>query len=558
MTRVEHALAAFGLIAVSAGIAFGLLQPGVLDYLDAPVHLCWMQGFHDALSDGVLLPRWSASDHHGLGAPVFVHYAPLAYYLGAFAMALGGGPDVALRVVFAFSAIGSAAAVFAWLRTVVDTRLALGLALCAALMPALLYVGWRVNSPGAALASVGVACTLFALESLWRERRHALVLLAIAFAVVVLTHLLNGLMLGAVLGVILLAALARAATRAFARRLFAALLIGSLLSSAYWLPAVWESGAIQAQAFTQSKRAGIDELLLFGSSAVLDRWPERAFIELASLLLAGWLLLSAWRVWRAEDSADRRIATACIALAMLVFVLMTPLARPLYVTVDALAALQFGWRWLPLFALLVLRAAAFTDPSSSRRAALGTGFVTACIALALAWQGTALLDVVRHPLLPAQARLDSAQAASEATMCRFTPPEYRPRSLTSELEWSELRDSAWRMRVQSGSARLLSEVAGTHERALTIEADLPSRVELRLFALPGWVAHVDGRQVPIAGDSALVTVDVPTGLHVLEVAQVGTRVRDVAWLLSLIGVLLIAIACRAERARLKRAMLRHP
>ena len=40
-------------------------------------------GFRDALSEGVIYPRWIDSASHGLGSLTFIYYPPLPYYAAA-------------------------------------------------------------------------------------------------------------------------------------------------------------------------------------------------------------------------------------------------------------------------------------------------------------------------------------------------------------------------------------------------------------------------------------------------------------------------------------------
>ena len=78
-------LVAWLAVCVAAGIFSAPLfgNPGLPAGSDLDFTAQSAQGFLDALREGVLYPRWIDAANRGFGAPSFVFYAPLAYYLTA-------------------------------------------------------------------------------------------------------------------------------------------------------------------------------------------------------------------------------------------------------------------------------------------------------------------------------------------------------------------------------------------------------------------------------------------------------------------------------------------
>src|SRR5689334_18879605 len=79
----------------------------------------WMLEFSDALSRGQWPPRWLYGGFHGLGAPSFYYYPPLAFYVTSLTRAvLGHEAHHAQVLAWASYAMTAASGLtmFAWLR----------------------------------------------------------------------------------------------------------------------------------------------------------------------------------------------------------------------------------------------------------------------------------------------------------------------------------------------------------------------------------------------------------------------------------------------------------
>ena len=89
------------------------------------------------------------------------------------------------------------------------------------------------------------------------------------------------------------------------------------------------------------------------------------------------------------------------------------------------------------------------------------------------------------------------------------------------------------------SGEVISGQKGTNWQTWELNVyDEDNKLELPLFYFPGWEVKVDGEPVKIdsANELGLITVDVPSGQHLVEARLKDTNLRLIANLVSLIGL----------------------
>ena len=120
----------------------------------------------------------------------------------------------------------------------------------------------------------------------------------------------------------------------------------------------------------------------------------------------------------------------------------------------------------------------------------------------------------------------------------YLPPTVQPRPYTSS--WL---NSGRRWTVTPLSGELLSaslENQASTEQRWTVETAVPSSLIFPTLHWPGWQAAVDGESVPIrpSAGSGLIEIDVPAGVHEIELRLGRTAVRLGAEIVSLLAILL--------------------
>lgn len=498
-----------GLIAAMVMVVCTFIADGPLDYLDADVHLCWSRAFHVALGEGHW-PRWSANDFAGLGAPVFVFYAPLAHALAAAFIAMGAAPGLALNAVYATATIMLAVVIYHWMRSRFGVRVAIAIAVTWTMLPQLTLPGWRFNMPATALALAACASVLWQLERLLCGRRDASVWLALSFALVFYTHTLSALLLGAVLTAISAALLFRTNGPCAARYLLLALTAGTVLAAPHWLPAWIAADSVQLGNFVQPTAKRIEYNFLFAGQGPAP-WPERDLIQLTNLWLLAALLLSIGLLARRREGLAESTWPWFALAALLAFAAMTPLAAPLYRLIEPSRFVQFGWRWQGIFALFALPVIAAALAALRSRKLFGVALLAL---MPLFVTGAGIVpgwSVFGLPRLP---RLTSLEAQRRSIECAATPPEYLPHGLL-QSELALLLQDRTPLRVVSGRAVLIDVVANSHRREYFVDAEMLSHLQLRVFASPGWSLTLDGVPIEPISQQPLVEVEVNAGQHVL-------------------------------------------
>ncbi|MBO9664193.1 6-pyruvoyl-tetrahydropterin synthase-related protein [Dokdonella sp.] len=535
-------------IAVIVAVLPLWLVPGVAAYFDWPLHLFWIQEFSRAVGQGTAYPRWIAAANGGYGAPTFVFYGPLAYWLAAAATACGASALTALKLVYTTAVAVGAFAAWRWYRVFGGTAAAMPAA-AAILSPPLLMLIYRYNLPAAALAT---ALSPLVLLGAWSARRGAgVAAIGVPFACVLLAHLPSALMLGVALALLALPDLASAEGRRRIVTIAAGLGLGFALAAFYWLPALWELRYVHAEALLGGALDWRRNLLFDPSIDSLHRargdglYLEATALTLAAALAAAWVFVERSASATSSDrAAIRRLGVAAFVL----LALATPLGTAFYRYVPGAAQLQFGWRWLPLFALVAGAAIALAvrhaGPASRLAAVALASLPPAAFALSLP------LVCGGGIVLPPVARTTPAQIAWALEAPRLDPPEHVPRAAPLGLmrnsgpAWTTLRGEATVTLLEDRDERRVWDVRAADE----------ATVRVKTLCFPGWAIEVDGAEVATSCDRiGALLFQLPAGDHRGVQAFRSTVDRLVATWISLCALLalvvLVVMEARCPRLR---------
>lgn len=296
----------FGAIAVCLALNFILF---VRTHGSFWIDLVWSDQFSRQFWHGDLYPRW-LDRSYGTGSPVFYYYAPLSFYVVALFAWAGAYPSLIAGFILLHAASG--AAMWQWLKDQGE-RMALAGTLTYMVLPYhLIDFGRR-----GALAEFA-AFVFVPLVALGMEKRRT-VLLAVAYAALILSHLPVALLSSAFLIPILI------------RRSWehvAGLALGAGLAAFYWLPAVQLMPMIRPALWARHFTPGYWHL--YGAFY----WPERRETLLIAAAIVGALWAAAWlrdkwRFWPLYAGA-----VAIVAANVIPFLWSIPL----------LVKVQFPWR----------------------------------------------------------------------------------------------------------------------------------------------------------------------------------------------------------------------
>ena len=240
-TRAHVAL----LIVVAMVLTYPFWTRGLPDGHDRPHHLSYQHFFNEQISSGDLYPRWMPGLNRGLGGGIFFVQYPLPYYVawgigkiipnhwGIYTETRTQGMGIVLATILA--ALFS----YAWCATFSDSFSALAAAVVYVTLPYFLSIELYVRVSVAEFWALSLLpMTFFFIERMFTAPRQSLAGLAVAFALVVLSHLFTAVLLAPVL---LVYAVWRAepARRVWAAiQTIAALALASGVAGVYTLPAL--------------------------------------------------------------------------------------------------------------------------------------------------------------------------------------------------------------------------------------------------------------------------------------------------------------------------------
>jgi len=502
---------------------------------DAAFALQSARGFAAALDEGVLYPRWIADANHGYGAPTFVYYPPLAYYLaGGATLGLGGAVD-GLRVTAFLLALASGLA-FLWsFRHRLGTApAALGAALYVAMPYHLIDAYWRF-----ALAELASFVWLpplvhFAARTAERPGRGPWVGLTVCAAALMLTHLITAYLAALVVVPYALARVASAGRWRHVGALATAAAAALLVSAIYWAPVLAERDAVRLEWTRTLPHFQIDRNFVYRDETAhgYGKAPIKPWVNVSATAQALLALVAAG--WAVSAAPRRRGDVLALAgLAAWTLLLQTPLSAPLWRALPELDLAQFPWRFGGLQALLaaLLAAHALAGAPPRRRGVLAAGLLAASVPALAASLGIQAA---------AQERLDEGVAARESVRGRPVY-EYMPAGIADWRGVAASRPRAADRARLEGPGEVEVVHWGTHERRIRVRTSRASRLRVRTFVHPGWRARVGGAPVPIAASNPrrAIEVPVPPGRHEVELVFGQTAARRGAAVASALGVALL-------------------
>lgn len=448
-----------GLLALAAAI---LCAPGFLwgpgESHSWIYNVLWTRQIAEGFARGELYPRWFPESFSGLGSPTFYFYAPFAHWIAGGLEFLGLSTRRAVQLLSYALLLGSGLAMYAWLRF----RGTLPLLGAILYMAAPYHLADLYVRGALAEAAAFVWLPLIAMGIELLPRRKGVVLLAAAFAGLILSHLPTAL-LACVFLILPLAVWRAVKTPAIIAPGIAAAVLGAGLSAVYWLPALTLQGRISTD-------------LLWSPYYQPATWFAWRLSPLNLALFAGaalgWTLLAApsrtfWS-WIT-------LISALAALGLIPFVWDLPL----------LAKAQFPWRLLVVVEFAAITAIAAHPPKGL---ALSAGRIVLVVPVAM---------MIAQAAVALRAQPDVATVLA----IRNEAPEYLPHGLPAA--------------GVSGTQRTADVSAYDRlPRGVSVDVQAAGPVTLGRAAFPIWRITRDGEEIPYRGP--LITFEARPGVYRVE------------------------------------------
>ncbi|PKQ76857.1 hypothetical protein [Aeromonas sobria] len=509
-------------------------------------HLLSGHFFAVQLWQGEIYPRWLMEMNGAFGSPAFFFYPPLPYYVSA----LFAGPDplahhAMIPLLWSSTLALGLSGLFAylWLRPFATPGRALAASLLYMALPYHLAIDIYARFALAeSWAFVWAPLALLAQDRLCRRAPFALLLLALAVALLTLSHLPSTLL---ILGLLTMRSLLLAWRSKITLHLWPTLLgqlWGLAMASLLLLPALLDQGGISMD----QMRIGMFEF----HRNFLDRLPETssdwrfrghlAWLTLLTLVL----LLVAWAAAREPRHPELLIWGT---LGTLSFLMMLPLSEPLWHLLPPLQLVQFPWRLNLLLVIATVAVVALGVPAYRPWQWLWW----TVLALTLLSQA---VYVHESPLTqaPQKSALDGEFDSKRSAR------EYRPKQVPKGmfaptlLAWKDEFQPAVTTEQQGISWQILNWQP--RQIVLTVDAPAPAKLILHQFDYPGWQAKLDDT-LPLTISStrnALIQVWVPAGRHQVTFTLTARWPERLGYGLSLIAWLLWCLLLASQIRTLRR------
>jgi hypothetical protein len=374
------------------------------------------------------------------------------------------------------------------------------------------------------LFSRGVVPELFAfiwfplillfIREIFSERKFSsIAFVSLAYAGLILTHLVSAFMFTFVMvgyGLYL----SFIEKKKGILRMLCAMALGIGLSSIYLIPVIFE------RRFTHIELIKIynyrdNFLFLYKNLLSREFYPTVhgiAIVEMAFLIFS--FLLIKRKLIKVDN----------IFFVLLLFVslfLTTPVSSLIWGYMPEFSNLQFPWRWLIFsgFSVSIIAGNLIGNFKGKVQKSAGILFIPLLIiSLAMILQISFFkkgeLDQWRlHPGL-------------------FAPFEYRPVWLNDP---KAMLPAAEKIKIVKGEGAVDIIDWKSNQRVLSTKGNTPLTLKFSTFYYPGWEAEIDGLKshILIEKDSGAMLVNIPAGLHVIELKFIDTPLRFYAKLISL-------------------------
>ena len=560
---------------------------------DGQHSVSYLVEFDQAIRDGLIWPIWGPDYAVGFGYPVWLVYAPLAYFVAEFFHLLGFGLTVAVKLTWAFGFLLGAAGMYRLARRWWGPAAGLIAALAYTYAPYHLVQIYVRGALAEFLALAWFPWVFLAFVELWddpRPRRAAWA--ALALGALLLTHsqapvMYVPLLVGFVLFKALTSRPLAGSHKVWARLrplLWSgvALALGGLLGSIFMGPLLLERRFI-------AELSWLHDTYYYGRHFVFPSQFFSAFwgfgysvegsadgmsFQLGLMQVLG-AAVGALAVFSRSSRGGRNLphrldALFLVLLSAVTIFAMTPAAKTIWDALPLVNLMQFPWRLLALttvtLALLVGAGASWlgdgakdanpgpeekTESESIRSISPYVYAVALVIMLAsFSYTQPELVPIRPQDESPLNLVEFEAKHPDMRGMTKWS--ERLPVEADSPLPAQYLAgEPLARAAIVAGQGSVLEQESLSASAFARIRAEGPVRLRFYTHYFPGWRATVDGQPVEIQPDppNGLIGIDLPEGEHQVHLRFGATPVRSASAALSVVGLAIVVALWLANRGR---------
>lgn len=563
--RFEYGLLIAALVPLLAILP--TLYGGAVQGADTAVHIHRIHAMTEMLQSGNLWPRWVPYFHLGYGYPIFNFYAPGASYLGALLEILGLQAALAYSLINALAWVIGSVGMYKLGRQFLPVPAAILSATLWVYAPSRLFEIWWQGSLSQSLAAALIPWLFYGIISTGRTPRYGSILvIALSLTGIILTHqpimFITALFAGPLALFVPLWEVRQQKTPLIRPLTFVlgGCVLGVALAAIFLLPVIFELKYVNAEqgttdnvAYLISNFLKLDEVFVFPK--LIDLTDMRLVMPRTLGLIGGVLSLFGLAALLRQK---RYILSIALSLGLLFSIFMLLEASvDVWLTIPYFRQLRFAERFLRVGVVIIGLlggASLLLLPRRWQMAGLliGMGFVIA--------QALPILNPheTRLPLQDLTAvdeiNFELAERAWGTTSYEEFNPiwgeniSFDPPPEPALYNTMPLRIPVKELDILRQYPDLQTEQLTASTTRVTVDSERP--VRLRQYYFPGWSATLDGQPVEAYPDEewGLLTINIPEGEHIVEIAYRGTPVQHIGTLITLLALGLTALLFYHDRA----------
>jgi hypothetical protein len=526
LTRDWPLVIAIGIVACLPLYFYGVPFVG-----DLPHHFRTALGFYESILNGNYYPSWHPSTNGGYGDLSVRFYPPALYFVLCGARLLTGDWFLASLFTSMLLTIVGALGMYLWARAFTTHYFALAAGLLYLLSPFHANEMYQAGMYGQYGAGNLLPFVFAFVERIIRGgSRRNVAALGLVYALVVLFHVPLAVIGSISVGIYALIRLAQSFSLTAIYRLVAGVLLGVALSCFYWLPVLRElkwkhpSGVGQGAWFDYRNNFLFQHSISVMSNFLL---PMLAAATIALALPA--LVLFFKR---------RTDVIAPAVVAVIAFVMSTPVSKRIWDASSTLQETQFPWRWMTITSACVSLLITVSLPElakiwRSRWRPVSLALI-GLVAISISFT---ILQLIRGaPLFKHQEFNERVEAQRGSA----TNPDFLP-------VWAAETPHQMNNPVDTGSRQASVKDWSAEHKVFTIEPGPATEVRLKVFYYPYWVATANGTRLATnPADDGAILVSVPAGegtlIDVRFVEPSSTRASAVVSLVALLITIVVGIS----------------
>ena len=516
------------------------------------------------LSQGQIPPRWVPDLGFGYGYPLFNFYPPLVYYVGSLFHLIGFSYINATKMVIALGFLLSAGAMYLWVKKQYGVIAGLFAAFLYTYAP---YHSVDIYVRGALsefFSWIFIPAIFWSMDQLFEtNKKKYLLLFAIFYALLMLSHTLVMLQFAPIFGIYVLFLLF-SSRKDIKKKIFSlsfALLLGLGLSAYFWLPSLAEKSYTMVDSILTTQLANyaihfVCPIQLWsgpwGYGGSVAGCVDGLSFQLGKIQTIGAALGALLSFYFLKK---KKILPLSVSVVFLFSLFMTlPYSKFIWDHISPFWYIQFPWRYL-----------LFTAVGSAFLGGVVVSFVqkkfglSSAVVFALVLSGLAIFQVRNYfqpqKYLPVSDNYYISKEALQWYVSHLSY-EYVPKQVATKLSAIDTTELAIgksnlpnkSYQAISGAIHVQEEknIATLKKYAVTVYNTKTSKgavLQINTYNFPGWQVIVDGKLVVkrITNPLDLIRFPLPEGKHQVVVRFVNTPIRFFANVVSIISIVVFMV-----------------